>query len=180
MENKFLYIRESKDEGTLIASDGGVAIIWHNGEHLVGQCYCERLDKEHFEKGFTYALEEMINCSSNSAMFDFENEHEVHPLNLEDLADWLVAGIEGSFMESLILIDATKCKESTIDKRVKSFLKKTLNTYFIDTCDVIQYKGERIVDEVTIVKKPKKTDKTVLVHSPKLQANILVYKRDLI
>lgn len=56
---------------------------------------------------------------------------------------------------------------------------KAGNAYNIDTYRVSQYEGERIIDKVSVVEVPKKTDKKVLVHSPKLMANILVYKSDL-
>jgi hypothetical protein len=51
--------------------------------------------------------------------------------------------------------------------------------YHIDTDRVSQYEGERIVDTVRLLEIPKKTDKRVLVYSPKLQANVLVFKSDL-
>ncbi len=49
----------------------------------------------------------------------------------------------------------------------------------IDTDRVSQYKGERIVDTVNILVVPTKAQKKVLVYSPKLRADILVYKSDL-
>ncbi len=52
-------------------------------------------------------------------------------------------------------------------------------TFKIDTDRVSQYKGERIVDDVRILVVPKKTDRKVLVYSPKLMADILVCKSDL-
>jgi hypothetical protein len=52
-------------------------------------------------------------------------------------------------------------------------------TFKIDTDRVSQYKGERIVDNVRILVVPKKTDKKVLVYSPKLRSDVLVYKSDL-
>ena len=52
-------------------------------------------------------------------------------------------------------------------------------TYRIDTCRVSQYIGERIVDDVKVVKAPEKTDKRVLVYSPSLMANVLVSKSEL-
>lgn len=51
--------------------------------------------------------------------------------------------------------------------------------YKIDTDRVSQYEGERIVDVVTLLEKPAKGAKKVLVYSPKLQANVLVYRNDL-
>jgi len=53
------------------------------------------------------------------------------------------------------------------------------NTYNIDTYRVSQYEGERVVDMVTVLETPKKNDKRVLCHSPKLMANVLIYKSDL-
>ena len=49
----------------------------------------------------------------------------------------------------------------------------------IDTYRVKQCENERVVSVVRVLKTPKKTDKTVLVHSQTLQADILVYKSDL-
>jgi len=48
-------------------------------------------------------------------------------------------------------------------------------SYHID----IEFEGERLVDDVTIIESPQKTDKKVLVNSPSLQANILVNKSEL-
>lgn len=56
---------------------------------------------------------------------------------------------------------------------------KENDKYHIDTDRVSQYEGERVVDNVTIVEAPTKHQKKVLVHSPKLQANVLVFKTDL-
>lgn len=49
----------------------------------------------------------------------------------------------------------------------------------IDTYRVSQYKDTRVVDTVEVVEVPKKEEKKVLVYSPKLMANILVFKSDL-
>ncbi len=51
--------------------------------------------------------------------------------------------------------------------------------YKIDTDRVSQYEGERVVDTVTLLEEPKKGAKKALVYSPKLQANVLVYRKDL-
>lgn len=51
--------------------------------------------------------------------------------------------------------------------------------YHVDSYRVAQYENERIVDIVTIIEPPKKYAKKVLCYSPKLMANILVYKNDL-
>lgn len=52
-------------------------------------------------------------------------------------------------------------------------------TFRIDSDRVSQYEGERVVDTVTLVEEPKKGAKKALVYSPKLQANVLVYRKDL-
>ena len=52
-------------------------------------------------------------------------------------------------------------------------------TYHIDTDRVSQHEGTRVVDDVTIEEAPKKDDKKVLVHSPYLQASVLVHKSEL-
>ena len=57
---------------------------------------------------------------------------------------------------------------------------KVGDKFKIDTYRVSQYENERIVDEVTIVEEPKRNQKKVLVHSPKLQANVLIFKKDLV
>ena len=51
--------------------------------------------------------------------------------------------------------------------------------YRIDSDRVSQYEGERVVDTVTLLEEPKKGAKKALVYSPKLQANVLVYRKDL-
>lgn len=51
--------------------------------------------------------------------------------------------------------------------------------YKIDSYRVSQYENERIVDTVTVVEVPEKNQKKVLVHSPKLQANVLVFRNEL-
>ena len=48
-------------------------------------------------------------------------------------------------------------------------------TYHIDT----DFEGERLVDNVTILEKPKKHAKKVFVYSPHLRANIYVRIADL-
>jgi hypothetical protein len=105
MENKFLYLKESETDGTLYAQDGGVAIIWHNGEHLVGQCYRERIEAKHLRKSLSEAFEIMMEDTSNSAMFDFEDEDEILPLHLQQLADWLMPSREGDFFDNLTMFD---------------------------------------------------------------------------
>jgi len=123
MADKFLYIQEGGSDGTLLAQDGGVAIIWHNGEHLVGQCYRERLEAEHLKISFAHAFEEMMNDSSNSSMFDFEGQDDILPNHIEDMADWLICPREGEFLENLIYLDNEKLTQEEIDKEVKKFLK---------------------------------------------------------
>lgn len=51
--------------------------------------------------------------------------------------------------------------------------------YRIDTYRVSQYENERVVDTVEIVEVPRKFAKKVLCYSPKLRANILVFRKDL-
>jgi len=123
MADKFLYIQEGGSDGTLLAQDGGVAIIWHNGEHLVGQCYRERLEAEHLKISFAHAFEEMMNDSSNSSMFDFEGQDFILPCHIEEMANWLVCSREGDFVENLTYLDNEKFTEKGIDKKVKKFLK---------------------------------------------------------
>jgi len=129
MANKFLFISEGGAEGTLIAEDGGVAITWHNGEYILGQCYRERLQGKYLKKGFSKAFEKMMEESSNSAMFDFEDHDYLLPIHLEELADWLVAGREGSLVENMIYLDSEKLTDKKINKEVKKFLN---NDYFYD------------------------------------------------
>jgi hypothetical protein len=59
-----------------------------------------------------------------------------------------------------------------------STIKKN-DKFRIDTYRVSQYENERVVDVVTVVEVPTKAQKKVLVYSPKLQANVLVFKSDL-
>jgi len=128
-DNKFLFISEGGAEGTLIAEDGGVAITWHNGEYVLGQCYRERLQGKHLKKGFANAFEKMMEDSSNSAMFDFEGHDYLLPMHLEELADWLVSGREGTLIENMIYLDSEKLTDKQISKEVKKFLN---NEYFYD------------------------------------------------
>ncbi len=122
MEAKFLYIKEGEDEGTLIASDGGVAIIWHNGEHLVGQAYRERLLAEDLKVSFENAFEKMVDSSSNSSMFDFENEDEVLPNHIKELAEWLVAFTDLDFFDNLKVIVEKELSREQIEEEVQSLL----------------------------------------------------------
>ena len=122
MEAKFLYIKEGEDEGTLIASDGGVAIIWHNGEHLVGQAYQERLLPEDLKVSYANAFEKMINNSSNSSMFDFENEDNVLPNHIKEMAEWLVAFTDLDFFDNLKVIDENELTLEKIEEEVQSLL----------------------------------------------------------
>jgi hypothetical protein len=177
MENKFLFIRESETEGTLLAEDGGVAIIWHNGEHLVGQCYRERLQAKDLEKSFAYAFEKMLNDSFNSSMFDFEGHDIILPSHIEDMADWLIAGREGDFLENLIYLEENKLTRKELEAQVKSFLKN-VNEYYIDY-DCGHYNKSALNIAVTKIEEPKKHAKKILVHSEYLQANILVYRNRL-
>lgn len=134
MADKFLYLKESETDGTLYAQDGGVAIIWHNGEYLVGQCYRERISPTIFqEQGIGVAFEEMIEDSSNSAMFDFEDEDNILPHIIEQLADWLVAPREEDFLDNLILFDYADYDNDKIgeelDKVTKAFFN---NEHFLE------------------------------------------------
>ena len=176
MNNKFLFIRESETEGTLLAEDGGVAFIWHNGEHLVGQCYRERLHAKDLEKSFAHAFEKMLNDSSNSSMFDFEDGHDIIlPSHIEDMADWLIAGREGEFLENLIYLDTSEMTDKELEAQIKSFLKN-VNEYYIDY-DCGQYNKSALT--VTLAEKPQKYAKKILVHSEYLRENILVYRNRL-
>jgi len=122
MKAKFLYIQEGSDEGTLIASDGGVAIIWHNEEHLVGQAYQERLSLENLKVSYANAFEKMVDSSSNSSMFDFENEDEVLPNHIKELAEWLVAFTDLDFFDNLKVIVEKELSCEQIEEEVQSFL----------------------------------------------------------
>lgn len=125
MSDKFLFIREGSEDGTLIAEDGGIATIWHNGEHWVGQCYRERLELEEIkESGLADTFQEMCGSSSNSAMFDFEDNEIILPMFLEEMADWLVSPREGEFFENLTFIDDKDFTQEEIDFKVAEFLMK--------------------------------------------------------
>jgi len=123
MADKFLYIDEGENEGTLLAQDGGVATIWHNGEYVLGQCYRERLEGKYLKKGFSKAFDKMIEDSSNSAMFDFEGYDSVLPRHIEDMANWLVCSREGEFLENLTYVEVSKISKKELDKIVQEFLK---------------------------------------------------------
>ena len=56
---------------------------------------------------------------------------------------------------------------------------KAGQTYHIDTFRVIQYEEMRVVDNVTTIETPKKSDKRVLVYSPYLEASVLIPKSEL-
>lgn len=124
MANKFLYFKEEDLEGTLYAEDGGVAIIWHNGEHLVGQCYRERIDPNTFyKKGIGEAFQEMIEDSSNSAMFDFEDSEVILPFHLQELAEWLCAFGNGDFFENLTIFDYSDYDKSVVHEEAEKAAK---------------------------------------------------------
>ena len=122
MADKFLYINEGGAEGTIIAEDGGIAITWHNGEYVLGQCYRERLEGKHLKEGFSNAFEILIEDSSHSAMFDFEGHDYILPAQLEELADWLVSPRDGEFIENLIYLDSNELTEEQISDEVIKFL----------------------------------------------------------
>ena len=42
-----------------------------------------------------------------------------------------------------------------------------------------EFEGERLVDDVTLLEKPKRGERKVLVYSPHLRANILLWKNRL-
>lgn len=128
MADKFIYCKEGETDGTLYAQDGGVAIIWHNGEHLLGQCYRERIDPRTFlEKGIGEAFNEMIEDSSNSSMFDFENHNLVLPTHLEEIADWLVCSRKGDFIENLIFFDYSDFDKDKVDEEFEKAMKEFFN-----------------------------------------------------
>jgi len=49
------------------------------------------------------------------------------------------------------------------------------SVYHVD----VDFEGERLVDDVSLLEDADKRRRKVLVHSPKLRADILVFKRDL-
>lgn len=53
------------------------------------------------------------------------------------------------------------------------------DVFHIDTYRVSQYEEKRVVDDVTILSSPKKNEKKVLVHSPYLMADVVVFISDL-
>ncbi len=128
MKDKFFYIKETETDGTLYSDDGGVAIIWHNGEHLVGQVYKERISPKCFyEKGIGAAFEEMVNDSSNSSMFDFENEDEIVPSQIQELSEWIVCSPRrGDFFENLTMFVFEDYDKNIVDEE----LNKALTVFF--------------------------------------------------
>jgi hypothetical protein len=121
MADKFLYIKDDNTEGTLLAQDGGVAIIWNNQEYIVGQCYRERLEAKHIKVGFAHAFNEMAGISSNSSMFDFEEDQEVQLNHIKEMAEWLVSPLEGDFFDNLTVIDVNEVTKRELDKKVREF-----------------------------------------------------------
>ena len=51
--------------------------------------------------------------------------------------------------------------------------------YHLDSNRVKQYEETHVVDDVKVVEQPLKGAKTILVYSPSLLANVLVYRKDL-
>lgn len=129
-DHKFLYIHEGTDSGTLLAQDGGIATIWHNGKHIIGQCYRERLDVDQLMKGINEALEDIFNNSSNSSMLDFEGQDYILPSQLEELADWLICPRQGEFIDNLIYLDNSKMNNAEINAEIIQFFD---NEYFYHT-----------------------------------------------
>ena len=43
----------------------------------------------------------------------------------------------------------------------------------------VDFEGERLVDDVTVFETPTKFQKKVLVESPRLRANIIIFKKEL-
>lgn len=56
---------------------------------------------------------------------------------------------------------------------------KSGNVFKIDTYRVSQYTEKRVVDIVSVLEDPKKNAKKVLVYSPSLNADVLVFINDL-
>jgi len=121
--DKFLYIDEGQDNGTLLAQDGGIAIIWYNEEHMVAQCYRERLEAAQIKIGYEHAFQYMAGRSSNSSLMDYEDDDEIKDEHLEEMANWLVCPREGNFLENVTRIDSTKISSEELDKIVQEFLK---------------------------------------------------------
>jgi GTP cyclohydrolase II len=53
------------------------------------------------------------------------------------------------------------------------------DTFKVDTYRIKQYEEQRVVDVVTISEIPKPKARLVLVHSPKLQADVLIPRSEL-
>ncbi len=78
----------------------------------------------------------------------------------------------------LAIPDESRPVQLGVDRKDFTY-KDEPDQYKIDSDRVSQYEGERVVDTVTLLEEPKKGAKKVLVYSPKLQANVLVYRKDL-
>ena len=119
MEHKFLYIMDDSSEGTLLAQDGSVAIVWNNGKHLVAQCYGQRLEKKHIEVGFEHAFDEMVGNNSHSCIFDFKGDDEVNLHHIKEMAECLICSMKGEFFDNLTVIYVS---EKQLHKKIKEFL----------------------------------------------------------
>ena len=64
----------------------------------------------------------MVDSSSNSSMFDFENEDEVLPNHIKELAEWLVAFTDLDFFDNLKVIVEKELSREQIEEEVQSLL----------------------------------------------------------
>lgn len=78
------YLKLGHEDNDLFAPDGGVAVIRHNGEHMLTDYYQERIDPEWDE-------EEIWDKLAEGEMYvqDWENEQYLTNEMIDDAINWL-------------------------------------------------------------------------------------------
>ena len=85
MKARIIYLDTSNTECDIFMSDGGVASIHHNGEHIITTYYQDRCDSED-EYIWEKLSEGKVYCK------DWEGEDKITDEMLEDAVQWLYMG----------------------------------------------------------------------------------------
>lgn len=123
---KFILIKETEDEYTLIGEDGGYGGFHHNGEYIIGTYY-GRLDvRRLIETDLETALNEMYESDNSRALFDNEGQDYFELSMAEEMADWMIAPREGEFYDNLTYL---KSMDELSEAELIKFLKKKQKEY---------------------------------------------------
>lgn len=113
---KYNIIKE--DDGVIIRTeDGGLASVYHNGNHMVTQYIQDRF--------FTKEIDWDLVSESKQYMFDWEDKQEADEETIEDALNWLVIPNNGFTKTDEPLFNLTTNTYRTIEtpEEAKQFLK---------------------------------------------------------